>query len=246
MNRFAILAAPRTGSNLLCTFLNSHDEIVCHHELFNPSGIFTAKGYDGAELGSVAERDGDPVGFLERFWKRAPRRGAFVGFKWTRDQSELALRHLIADEGVLKIILRRRNRLKTFLSECIARRLDQWEVYDAGELVTERPRIHVHTADLFEHIDANRQFYRRVHDMLGAQPRFELDYEELLDRSTHERLLRFMGVSPLAPLRAGSIKQNSDDLRELVANLDELSVALSGTELEQELSPRAFETTRGA
>ena len=42
MTRFVILAVPRTGSNLLCTLLNSHPEILCHHEVFNPQGIFTA------------------------------------------------------------------------------------------------------------------------------------------------------------------------------------------------------------
>ena len=36
--RFVILAAPRSGSNLLCTLLNSHPEILCHHEVFNPVG----------------------------------------------------------------------------------------------------------------------------------------------------------------------------------------------------------------
>ena len=36
--RFVILAAPRSGSNLLCTLLDSHPEILCHHEVFNPVG----------------------------------------------------------------------------------------------------------------------------------------------------------------------------------------------------------------
>ena len=39
--RFVILAARRSGSNLLCSLLGSHPHVRCHHELFNPNGIFT-------------------------------------------------------------------------------------------------------------------------------------------------------------------------------------------------------------
>ena len=30
---------------MLCTLLGSHPEILCHHEVFNPSGIFYALYY---------------------------------------------------------------------------------------------------------------------------------------------------------------------------------------------------------
>ena len=64
--RFAIVAAPRTGSNMLCTMLNAHPEILCHHEIFNPAGIHYALDHrDGQfELGSMAERDRYPTAFL--------------------------------------------------------------------------------------------------------------------------------------------------------------------------------------
>ena len=70
MTRFVILSVPRAGSNLLCTLLNSHPEVLCHHEVFNPRGIFYALTHrDGSfSVGSVAERQRDPLGFLERLW----------------------------------------------------------------------------------------------------------------------------------------------------------------------------------
>jgi LPS sulfotransferase NodH len=66
-DRFVILAAPRTGSNWLCSLLNSHPDVLCHHELFNPSGVFYALGHrDGAlDLGTPEERDRRPLAFLE-------------------------------------------------------------------------------------------------------------------------------------------------------------------------------------
>ena len=57
--RFVILAAPRSGSNQLCTLLNSHPEILCHHEVYNPSAIFYALEYRGGslDLGTIDDRD---------------------------------------------------------------------------------------------------------------------------------------------------------------------------------------------
>ena len=46
--RFVVVAVRRAGSNMLCTLLDSHPAILCHHELFNPRGIFYALGLRGA------------------------------------------------------------------------------------------------------------------------------------------------------------------------------------------------------
>ena len=142
--RFVILAAPRTGSNLLCTLLNSHPEVLCHHELFNPNGIFYALEYrDGSlDLGSMEARDREPFAFLQRVWDH-PQGASCVGFKMTRGQNRDIMQNVIEDPGVLKILLYRRNRLKTFISEQLARQTDRWEVYAWEELATETSRLHV-------------------------------------------------------------------------------------------------------
>ncbi len=237
MTRFVILAAPRTGSNLLCTLLASHGDILCHHELFNPNGVFCAR--DRAVdfgFGDVAERDRNPKEFLDRVW-RYPAREACVGFKWTRDQDRTVLSRVVSDEGVKKIVLRRRHRLKTFLSECIARELDQWEVYDPRDLASARPRLTIHGSDAIEHAQSNATFYRSLDAALSRQPKLELWYEELFEREVQRRLLQFLEVSPDdVTLRPGSVKQNSDDVRQLVANFEELRLQLQGTELEGELA----------
>jgi len=64
--RFVIFAAPRTGSNLLCGLLNAHPDILCHHGLFNPGGVHWARDRRGS--GGVADRDRDPVAFLDSVW----------------------------------------------------------------------------------------------------------------------------------------------------------------------------------
>jgi LPS sulfotransferase NodH len=238
-SRFVVLAAPRTGSNWLCSLLNSHPDVLCHHEVFNPSGIFYALARrDGSlDLGTREERDRRPLAFLERVW-RNPLGFACVGFKMTRGQDEQVLEAVLGDRGVRKIVVKRRNRVKTFVSELIARRTGQWEVYDRADLVAERPRVEVDPAELRLNVAQNDAYYARLEAALrrSGQAFVAVAYEELSSDRERLRLLEFLGVRP-APevLRASSVKQNSTDLRRLVANFDELAAALRDTEFGPEL-----------
>jgi LPS sulfotransferase NodH len=237
--RFVIVAARRTGSNLLCTLLDSHPAILCHHELFNPSGIFCALSVrQGAlDLGSLERRDEDPTAFLDRVW-REPRGHACVGFKMTRGQAEPVLEHVLGDTGVRKIVLRRRNRVKTWVSERVAERLDEWEVYDETQLTSARPRLEIDVRDLREHVARNEAFYRQVEASLSEsrQEFRRIWYEDLWSKEERTRLLAFLDASPTdTDLAPRSLKQNPRDLREVVANFDELAEALRGNALREEL-----------
>jgi LPS sulfotransferase NodH len=237
--RFVILAAPRTGSNLLCTLLNSHPEVLCHHELFNPDGIFYALEYrDGSmDLGSMEARDREPLAFLQRVWEH-PLGASCVGFKMTRGQNDAVMRALIGDPGVLKILLYRRNRLKTFVSEQLARQTDQWEVYARDQLVTGAPRLHIDVESFRAHCDLNERFYQDIEHALrsGRQRWIEVAYENLLAGSEHVRLLEFLGVGDTrARLTQSSIKQSDTDLRSHIENYRELELALEDSEYLAEL-----------
>lgn len=239
MTRFAILAAPRTGSNLLCTLLNSHPRVLCHHEVFNPQGVFTAHDYHGDVLNvdSLGQRDDDPLGFLKLVWQTGSDEMA-VGFKWTRGQDQRVLRSVLEDADVKKIILRRRNRIKTYVSERIAQETHQWEVYSPQDLMLPRPRIEVDAADLLKHIADNEHFYAELMDALSGpnQPHLLLDYETLFQREVQVRTFEFLGVAfPETPPVPGSVKQNPNDLRDTIANFAELSSRLSESELRTEL-----------
>jgi len=237
--RFIILAAPRTGSNLLCTLLNSHPEVLCHHELFNPEGIFYALDCRAGSLrlGSMAERDREPFAFLQRVWETT-KGASSVGFKMTRGQNETVMQSLIEDPGILKIILYRKNRLKTFVSELVARQLNQWEVYAEDELATDTPKLHVDVESLKAHCDLNEGFYAGIQQLLQTkqQPFIEMVYENIFTRSEHIRLLEFLGVAATqVRLAHSSIKQNDSDLHSLIENYQELELALEGSEYLAEL-----------
>jgi LPS sulfotransferase NodH len=239
VTRFVILAAPRTGSNLLCTLLNSHPEILCHHELFNPNGIFYALEYrDGSlDLGDMEARDREPFAFLQRVWGHT-QGASCVGFKMTRGQDAAVMQGLIEDAGVLKVLLYRRNRLKTYISEELARQTDRWEVYSKAELATEMPRLHVDVEAFRAHCELNESYYRDIEHALCASGQLSIEtaYEDILAESEHVRLLEFLGVEATdARLKQASVKQNDRDLRTHIENFQELEQAFKGSDYLAEL-----------
>lgn len=239
MQKFVVLAAPRTGSNLLCTLLNSHPEILCHHEIFNPQGVFLALSHRncGLQFPSVEERDVDPLAFLNRIWE-IPGDHRCAGFKWTRGQSDSVLQYVCRQTSIKKIILSRRGRIKTFVSECIAQATQQWEVYQRQELVSPRPKIAIRRDELLQHIAHNDQFYRSLCGLLeeSSQDYHSVMYEDLLCRQQQACILSFLGAFDTScQLQAASVKQNSTCLKDTIANFQELESNLQGSELLAEL-----------
>lgn len=238
--RFVVLAAPRTGSNWLCSMLDSHPDILCHHELFNPAGIHAALSWRGgavdldAALGTMEERDRAPLAFLERVWSLS--RGCrAAGFKLNRGQNETAFTATLADAGVSKIVLYRDNRLKTFVSERIAERTGYWESYSGSPRSDRQVRIRVDLDELRRHIDENRAYYAALLAEVRGQRVLALRYEELAASGAAWRpVFDFLEVDP-AELRAETRKQNSTDLREIILNFSEVEAALRSTELAAEL-----------
>jgi riboflavin biosynthesis pyrimidine reductase/LPS sulfotransferase NodH len=242
--RFAIVAAPRTGSNMLCTMLNAHPEILCHHEIFNPAGIHYALDHrDGQfELGSMAERDRYPALFLRRLFEHRCGRNA-VGFKINRGQNETAFHNVLSDTGIRKIILRRRNRVKTFVSELIAERTGQWESYEFSDFSQPSPALEIDVTKLREYLAVTRDYYAGIENFLHAadQQVLHVAYEDLNSAEEQRRILGFLGVSTSGPeLLPVTRKRNQPDLRFLVSNFDELRTGLKDEALVAQLESREF------
>jgi hypothetical protein len=231
--RFVIFAAPRTGSNLLCSLLNAHPDILCHHGLFNPGGVHWARDRRGG--GGVAVRDSNPIAFLDSVWAAGGDARA-IGFKMNRDENVAAADALLRDPDILKILLKRRNRVRTYVSEEIARRTGVWETYD--ELAeTEIPTLRVEVGDLIRHSDLNAAYYAALESRLGAtgQAWLETEYETLAEQREMARILAFLGIEAHSALPAASYKRGPADLGTVVENFDELARALEGTALLDDL-----------
>ena len=236
--RFVILSARRSGSNLLCTLIDSHPDALCHHELFNPAGVFTALDLRDVPtpLHDIAARERDSIGYLKRVWGYA-RGHACVGFKMTPDQHPEILRAVLDDAGIAKIVLRRNNPLRALVSERIAEITGRWEAYagEAGAQDTNpgaRPRIHVERDELDAHVRQVDAFYDGLTDAMqrSGQRWLEVRYESLFDAGEQQRFCDFLGLSP-RPLQARSVRQNPEPLEHLLDNADALRRSLASTPL---------------
>jgi hypothetical protein len=229
---------------MLCTLLGSHPEILCHHEVFNPDGAFYALELrDGSfDLGGIEQRNRDPLAFLERVWS-ADLGHSHVGFKMTHRQNETVLDTVLRDADVRKIVLRRQNRVRTFVSQRISEETGQWEVYREADLVSQRPRVHVDVGALRKSIAENEGYYGEVERLLEATGQLfvRVSYERLVVERDVEctRVLEFLGLPEAdraaATLRIRGVRQNPASLRELITNYAELEHALAGTRLAEDL-----------
>lgn len=226
MTRFVILAAPRTGSNLLCTLLQSHPDVLCHHEIFNPDGIFTALPLRGTDfsLGGMAERDADPLAFLERVWASGQDYES-VGFKMTHRQQPQVFNKVCTDPGIHKIVLKRQAMLKTYVSYLLAERSGIWEDYrDIGTVTPPEP-VTVDYQKLKAAVEFNEQYYADL-DAIIRGPRTDVTYEKLFEADTQQRLLNELNLGN-HDLQAQSRRQNPQPLNELISNEAWLAKQLS-------------------
>ena len=205
----------------------------------HPKGIRLALRLRDTEftLGTVDLREQDPRRFLEQVW--ATRLGyPCVGFKFTHRQNELIFRHLLADSTVAKVVLRRQNRMKTYVSYRISEALAEWEVYRPQDLVRDRPTIRVDPEQFLERVAFDDAYYNEIRGAVeaGGHPWIEISYESLFSVDEQNTVLEFLGLMPCATgLEIRSIKQNSSDLRNLIENYDALLRYFEGTQFEAEL-----------
>lgn len=236
--RFTIFAAARTGSNLLCGLLNSHPRILCHHGLFNAEGIhYAIDRRDGLDFGSCEERDADPAAFLDRVWSNSLGMRA-VGFKLQREESASAEALLFGDAGIRKILLSRRNRVRTYVSKLIAEQTGLWESYGNASAARPDVRVYVDPAALWDDVNSIGDYYARLERTLSnsEQEFYSLEYESLTSPVELRNLLRFLDVSPCElSLTAPSFKRNSEGLSGAIVNFGELAAALRGSALEEDL-----------
>jgi len=243
--RFVILNAPRTGSNYLCTLLDSHPEILCHHEIFNPHVVGVARHLQkaGFQMGTIEERERDPIEFLGRVWRRNEGRRS-VGFKLCWKQNGPVFDAVLADPRIRKIVLKRRNRIKSFVSLLLARQTGEWVIYNDEATPGARPKVQVDEAELQRHIAFNDAYYAEIEAAIQQRGHLGhvLYYEDLFSETSLRATLKFLDVAEPDPaLLAGQTwKLSSTSLRDLVVSFDSLESSLRGTPLEEELYSAGF------
>jgi len=244
---FVVLAHQRTGSNYLCGILHNHKEILMHGEVFNEHQIFLYKPKPEDKVvwdWDVCSRDRDPCGFLLDAFSKLPFQTAkwndqltpkVVGFKlfpehW-RGENGLVFQRMMADSRVKKIILKRENRLQTYVSKV---RADRTGHYLGKSLNGEKVSVDLCAFQQFlDHYDDCYQYYE---NLLVGQSVFRMSYETLTSDKADEALkslLEFLQVNSSKIPRSleVTVKQSSaDELKLDVLNYHELEFAFRNTD----------------
>jgi hypothetical protein len=235
---FVILFVPRTGSNYLAALLDTHPEVLCHHELFLPGSahrsLSVREGLVEFDAGSARERDGNPYSFLRRIFRNDLGRKA-VGFKMAlSDANRWVLLSIILNRSIAKIIVRRDNWLQVYTSALIAEETNTLIRFASGEAdgkSAETPKVHVDAGRLRDYVRKRRFGYGLLNFLLRitGQRAFSLEYHQMRDTRRLSDVLRFLGVSNDVELRVRTVKQNPSRLKDRIANFEEVRSELEGT-----------------
>ncbi len=216
LQRVAILGFPRTGTNLLASSLGSLPEVTFHPEPFNPRSVHLAQGPQPALL---AERDADPLGFLERLERDCTT--PILGIKLLPNHAPEVRQRVIADPAWRCIVLFRPNFLAVYSSQLTAQRTGVWAqrghaTPEAAPLLPFEPRRFAAARDAF------RQFYNDVLTGIDAAGKtfLPLSYIDLLDPVMMRNAARHAGATGRLEMSSRLVKQGRWDVVAAFENRD--------------------------
>src|SRR5438046_8807781 len=241
-NVYMITCAARTGSTMLVCLLGSHPEICSHGEIFSPgkirglSGIYPSKRHARPEFIDrlSVERDRDPIKFLYKIALDLQGKKA-VSFKLKYNELILpeykTLRDEIVNNRDFRIIhLRRENLLRRYLSHYIANRVTGVTWVVRSQAIPEVQPVVLDPHDCQKDFETVLGREKEFAELFAEHPGFSISYEELIapDAEKIQSLLDFIGVSR-RELTTTTRKLGGDDLRQVVANFEELHSYLAGS-----------------
>ncbi|HEY5049186.1 MAG TPA: sulfotransferase [Rhizomicrobium sp.] len=240
---FMITCAARTGSTMLVNFLQSHPQITCHMEIFNPRRV---EGFFGAYRKSIrtdsvyearmrAIRHGDPTCFLYKFAFDSQGRRS-VGFKFKYDELLLPVfarpREIIAGDCDIAIVhLKRRNLLKRYLSWVAVNHVTGRTMRTTGEEPRKIPPIFIDAEECLKNFQETKLREAEVDRIFRQHQMIDLEYEKLTGANADGelgRLQQFLGVVPRS-LKTVIAKLSINRLEQEIANYADLKRKLANT-----------------
>jgi hypothetical protein len=230
---FVIQSLPRCGTHLVRTALQSHGDIVCFGEVFNPYSRehgFPVMRPTVADVLDHCRTRSRPAGFVAH---------AFVGLEPTEsgpglDEAYRRRPEVRSARGLWPavppntpvITLRRENLLARYVSELIAHQRNRWLVR-VGEKLPATVPVAIQRERMLE------DFARTESLMEIARRRFPsalgIRYEDLVTApgTAFQKIQARLCVAP-RPLIPGTVKVGRP-LEESISNIDEVSPWLAGT-----------------
>lgn len=238
---FVVLAAMRTGSNLLQSKLNAYKRIQCYGELFNPAFVNTPKS--DSHLGiTKSERDLAPLGLIDRLKESSLQ---LPGFRLFAGHNELVWDHVIQDHSCAKIVLTR-NPLDSWVSLQIAKSTDQWRIGNISR--RKSSKVSFIATDFKSYLEESE---RRQTEILRAmqisgQSAYYIRYDDLGDVEIINGLASWLGAEErIKEFHQEIVKQNPEPISEKVDNYSEVLEGISDIPLTRFMQTPNSDAVRG-
>lgn len=218
--RFAVLCLGRTGSTHLVELLDSHPQVRCFGELLNPRHPEAAPG---AWLGDVA--DEQLAHRLDAVLDSADMPAA--GFKLPLDslRARPEAERWLRERRALRVIRLRRENLLALL---VSRRLLRETMLASPQAGYGQVTVEIDPDECLRVLARMERHESHLDSLSRGHRTFELEYNELNDANTHERVLAFLG-QPTQPLASTRTRRRRQPLQETVSNWEQIRSALAGT-----------------
>lgn len=242
---FIVAGTQRSGTTLIQTTLDSHPDIFCEGELFRmkrlikkiPPKSWGKPGYHwwlGKRIDRwtfhVAARQVSVRRYLD--WFMTEYAQPVMGFKlmWNQTQRFPGTLPYILEKNFSVIHVCRRNAFRSLVSRFAANARGQHHSTKA----IETPRVTLPTHDLIERLDRIVDDNRNWESIKNKLPYLHVDYDEyVMDKNEgNRRILEFLGVPSDITIQSSLVKVTPNDLRQVVANFDEVAKLLRGTRYE--------------
>jgi hypothetical protein len=239
---FMITCAARTGSSMLVNLLQSHPQITCHMEIFNPKRV---EGFYGSYRKALSDpayeermralRHNDPKTFIYKI-AFDPQGRRCVGFKFKYDEFILPVfsgtrEILIGDRDINIVHLRRRNLLKRYLSWFVVNKVTGKTMRTVREAEIESPPVVLNPDECRKNFEETERREANAREIFRDHRVFELAYEDLTNEladATVDQLQKFVGVG-VRSLRTVFAKLSKDQLSKEISNYSELRKTFAGT-----------------
>jgi len=239
MVKFVILTTQRSGSTFLWRYLDSHPEISSHGEMFLKS-LQRSDGYPAYWKSGLIKRmnhfyapDRSVRNYIDHFLSTCEKHKA-AGFKLMYNQLSPypELERWILNENVHVLHLIRKNILKMILSrETAARR----QLYHNTEKNTQKLKVPLAAQSLIKDIGEVEKEVEYHRDKCSNVPYLEIYYEDYFQNIVERTqvLLDFLGIEQNNNMHCELKKINTESLRDIIENYDEVEGVLKGTPYEK-------------
>lgn len=243
--KFVVISYQRTGSTFFVSTLNKIDGVVCHSELFNNGfDSFVNSVFDDALLPELNMFDKllgvsrfeklfrykkvNPVRFLDNIFRY---RNGTTGFKLFPGQNEIILNKILKDRSVKKIILVRKNVIRSFVSREVALKTGKWGRYKNEDLSLVKITM---DTDRFMDYERNiKDRFSKIESVLNdsAQNYLKLTYEQISSSYPLNQVCAFLEIpKPDALPDINQVKQNPFPLSEMIENYNEVRQFFNNTD----------------